>query len=42
VERLFAWLFGWRRLVVRYEPHPENFLGLVQLACMLILLRHLS
>lgn len=39
VERLFAWLFNWRRLVVRYEHHPENFLGLVQLACVLILLR---
>lgn len=39
VERLFAWLFGWRRLVVRYEQYPENFLGLVQLACVLILLR---
>ena len=39
VERLFAWLFAWRRLVVRYEYHPENFLGLVQVACALILLR---
>jgi transposase len=39
VERLFAWLFCWRRLVVRYEHHAENFLGLVQLACVLILLR---
>lgn len=42
VERLFAWLFCWRRLVVRYEVHPENFLGLVQLACVLILLRSLG
>lgn len=40
VERLFAWLFCWRRLVIRYEHHAENFLGLVQLACILILLRH--
>jgi transposase len=39
VERLFAWLFCWRRLVVRYEYHPENFRGFVQLACALILLR---
>ena len=39
VERLFAWLFNFRRLVVRYEVHPENFLGLVHLACLLILLR---
>jgi transposase len=41
VERLFAWLYNFRRLVVRYEYHPENYLGLVQLACVVILLRHL-
>jgi transposase len=29
VERLFAWLQNFRRLVVRYEYHAENFLGLV-------------
>jgi transposase len=40
IERLFAWLQNFRRLVVRYERHAENFLGL-QLACCLILLRHL-
>ena len=39
VERLFAWLHNFRRLVVRYEYHVENFLGFVHLACMLILLR---
>lgn len=40
VERLFAW-FGWfRRLLVRHEYHPENFLGFVHLACILILFRH--
>ena len=42
VERLFAWLFNFRRFVVRYEYHPENFLGLVQLACVVILLRRLG
>jgi hypothetical protein len=26
---------------VRYERHAENFLGMLQLACCLILLRHL-
>ncbi len=41
VERLFAWLYNFRRLVVRYEYHSENYLGLAQLACVLILLRHL-
>lgn len=39
VERLFAWLQNFRRLVVRYEHHVENFLGFVHLGCMLILLR---
>jgi len=39
VERLFAWLQNYRRLVVRYEYHVENFLGLLQLGCSLILLR---
>ena len=41
IERLFAWLFNFRRLVVRYEYHAENFQGLVHLAAVLILLRHL-
>jgi transposase len=41
VERLFAWLYHFRRLVVRYEFHAENYLGFIQLACLLILLRHL-
>lgn len=39
VERLFAWLHNFRRLVVRYEYHVQNFLGFVHLGCMLILLR---
>ena len=39
VERLFAWLQNFRRLVVRYEYHAENFLGMVQLGCIIILLR---
>jgi len=41
VERLFAWLQNLRRLVVRYERYAENFLGMLRLACCLILLRHL-
>jgi len=39
IERLFAWLQNFRRLVVRYEYKDENFLGMVQLGCILILLR---
>ena len=27
VERLFAWLQNFRRLVVRYERHADNFLA---------------
>jgi transposase len=41
IERLFAWLQNFRRLIVRYERHAENFLGMLQLASSLILLRHL-
>ena len=41
VERLFSWLFNWRRTVVRYDYHAENYLGFVQLACFIILSRHL-
>ena len=39
VERLFAWLYNFRRLVVRYEYHVDNFLGMLQLGCAIILLR---
>jgi len=40
VERLFAWLHNFRRLVIRYERHAENFLGFVHLGCIVILFRH--
>jgi transposase len=39
IERLFAWLQNFRRLVTRYERHVENFLAFVQLACIIILAR---
>jgi transposase len=39
VERFFAWLQNFRRLVVRYEYHLANFLAMVQLGCIVILLR---
>ena len=41
IERLFAWLHNYRRVVTRWEYHAANFLGMVQLACALVLLRHL-
>lgn len=41
VERLFAWLHNYRRIVVRYEYHSENYLGLVHLGCIMILMRYL-
>lgn len=39
VERLFAWMHAFRRLVVRYEYHLGNFLAMLQLACIVILMR---
>lgn len=39
VERLFAWLQNFRRICVRWEYHMQNFLGMVQLGCIVILLR---
>ncbi|MGA7924407.1 MAG: IS5 family transposase [Candidatus Sulfotelmatobacter sp.] len=41
IERLFAWLQNFRRLVVRYERRAENFLGMLDLGCCIILLRYL-
>jgi transposase len=39
VERFFAWIQWQRRLLVRWEYHPANFLGFVQLAALCILLK---
>ena len=39
IERLFAWLYNYRRLVNRWEYDVVNFLGFVQLGCIVILLR---
>ncbi len=41
IERLFAWLHNFRRLVTRWEFHEDNFLGMLQLGCLIILLRYL-
>jgi transposase len=40
VERLFAWIQQFRRCQTRYDYHEQNFLGFVQLACIVILLRN--
>ena len=39
VERLFAWLQNYRRLLVRHERDVLNYLGFIHLGCILILLR---
>ena len=39
IERLFAWLQNFRRLVVRYEYHLKNSISMIQLGCIVILLR---
>jgi transposase len=39
IERLFAWLQNFRRLITRHEHEVLNFLGFVQLGCIVILLR---
>lgn len=41
IERLFAWLHNFRRLVVRWEYHAANYHGFLELAAAIILLRHL-
>ena len=39
IERSISWLQNFRRLVTRYEYHAQLFLGFVQLACLLIVMR---
>lgn len=39
IERLFAWLQHFRRILSRHEYHARNFLGFVQLGCIAILMR---
>jgi putative transposase len=41
VERTLAWLSKCRALLVRYDKHDEDFLGLIQLACGLLWYRRL-
>ena len=37
--RFFAWIQWQRRILVRWEYHSQNFLGFVQLACLVILFK---
>ena len=39
VERLFAWLQNYRRINTRYDYYVENYIGFVQLGCIIILLK---
>jgi transposase len=39
IERFCAWIQWQRRLLVRWEYHPINFLGFVQLAALFILIK---
>jgi putative transposase len=41
VERTLAWLSKCRALLVRYDKHDGNYLGLIQLACGLLWYRRL-
>lgn len=41
VERFFAWIQNCRRVLVRHEIYPENYRGMVLLACLLIFARRL-
>lgn len=41
VERTIAWLQKCRAILIRYDKKPENYTGLVQLACALLWYRRL-
>ena len=40
IERLFAWMHHWRKLVTRYEYKLQNFTAFVKLVCIMLLLKH--
>lgn len=40
VERLFAWLQNYRRILVRFDRFVGNYIGFVHLGCLVILFRH--
>jgi transposase len=40
IERFFAWLQNYRRILVRYDRFLDNYLAFVQLACIVIFVRN--
>lgn len=42
IERFYAWMKAFRRVIIRYERLPSTYLGFVQLGCIAILLRRVS
>lgn len=42
VERTLAWLSKCRAILIRYDKNPDNYKGLIQLACALLWCRRLS
>jgi transposase len=40
IERLFAWLHNYHRILTRHEYYLANYLAFAQLACILILLKN--
>ena len=40
IERLFAWLGNWRRLLIRHERLLTVYSGFFKIACIMILVRH--
>jgi transposase len=41
IERAHSWLIGWRGILVRWEKHVENYLGVIELACARLWFRRL-
>ena len=39
IERLFAWMQNWRKLVTRYEYKLQNFVAFVKLVCIMLLFK---
>ena len=42
VERTHSWMNRFRRILIRWEKKPENYLGLLHLVCALVTYRCLS
>ncbi|MEM2178208.1 MAG: hypothetical protein QW272_05250 [Candidatus Methanomethylicaceae archaeon] len=41
VERFFAWLKSFRRIILRYEKITIMYMALIKLACIMIYLRYI-